>query len=222
MLPGKKILLIILLMLGTGIYWMYNEQPIAKEINRKVVHKFETRKLNRTFSNCPKCAKTFNDDVETHNLAYNREGIKPQIDFDALDKLHQKKVLVKLENNHLYTIKELEHSRPYLLPKAALFLEDFAKIYENKCRQKSLKYIPFEITSLTRSESSVKSLMIRNRNSIKESGHLKGKTFDINYSDFGGYRKQQELFLETLKELRNKRKCYIKYEKNGCLHITVI
>jgi hypothetical protein len=64
--------------------------------------------------------------------------------------------------------------------------------------------------------------MKSNANAIENSAHLKGKTFDISYRAFAGNRKQSGAFIEVLRELRAEGKCYVKYERNGCLHVTVI
>ena len=83
------------------------------------------------------------------------------------------------------------------------------------------KYVRFDITSATRSINSVNELSKENPNAIKNSAHLRGKTFDISYGAFSGYKIQLKLFIEALSELKNQKKCFVKYERNGCLHITV-
>ncbi len=52
--------------------------------------------------------------------------------------------------------------------------------------------------------------------------HLRGKTFDISYRAFNNNPKQTQAFIEVLKEFRIQNRCFVKFEKNGCLHITVI
>ena len=85
----------------------------------------------------------------------------------------------------------------------------------------NLDYIPLTITSLTRTKESVNRLIQNNQNAIEESAHLKGKTFDISYKAFGSNTKQFGLFADILNEERKKELCFVKYESNGCLHITV-
>lgn len=82
--------------------------------------------------------------------------------------------------------------------------------------------VPFTISSLTRSTESVEKLMNNNRNAIKNSSHLKGKTFDISYRAFNKNKQQTIAFIAVLEELRNQNRCFVKFERNGCLHITVI
>ena len=84
-----------------------------------------------------------------------------------------------------------------------------------------LKYIPFEITSATRTIESVKRLEKDNDNAIKNSAHLKGKTFDIGYINFANYPKQRALFISVLKSFREENKCFVKYEiGQKCFHVT--
>ena len=82
-----------------------------------------------------------------------------------------------------------------------------------------LGYVKFTLSSLTRSKQSVAALMDENDNSIANSAHLRGKTFDISYAAFGRNRKQLKLFTKVLKEMRSEGLCYVKYERNGCLHM---
>ena len=82
--------------------------------------------------------------------------------------------------------------------------------------------MPYEITSGSRSRESVQRLGKENENSIKNSPHLRGKTFDMSWRAFGGNEAQLKLFTSALSELKNQNKCFVKFERNGCLHITVI
>lgn len=172
-------------------------------------------------SNCPNCATLFNDWVEDHEKAYVREGIKPQQSFAGLQKLVDQRKLRHLKANSLYKFESLQHSKPYFLPKVQTFLADLANTYKFKCKSEKVKYVPFIITSGTRTKSSVNDLMKVNENSTENSAHLKGKTFDISYKSFGNNKKQRDLFINALAELKKKGRCYVKYERNGCLHITV-
>ena len=171
---------------------------------------------------CSNCAVLFPDDVKTHQRAYVIEGIIHQPDDDGIHRLYKKGQLVQINSTELFTIKKLNHSKPYILPKGEAFIKLLAKNYYKKCASDSIKYVPFTISSVTRSKESVKRLGVVNPNSIANSAHLKGKTFDISYRAFNTNRKQNMAFIEVLNDLRLKGKCYVKYERNGCLHITVI
>ena len=58
-------------------------------------------------------------------------------------------------------------------------------------------------------------------NAITESAHLMGETFDINYKAIGSNIKQFKVFSDVLNQYRKRGLCFVKYESNGCLHITV-
>lgn len=171
---------------------------------------------------CENCAKLFPDNVKTHQRAYVREGINQQADDDGIHRLFKKGRLVEINSTDLFTVNELSHSKPYILPKGAAFIRLLAKNYRKKCETDLIDYVPFAISSVTRSRESVKRLGAVNKNSIENSAHLKGKTFDINYRAFNKNKKQNKAFIKVLNDLRLKGKCYVKYERNGCLHITVI
>lgn len=171
---------------------------------------------------CSGCSETFTDNVKTHALAYTTEGIEPQTDDKAIDYLFESATLLEVKTDSLYIVRKLNYSNPYILPKGLLFINELATLYYSKCKSDSVKYIPFTISSLTRSMDSVEKLMKNNSNSIKNSAHLKGKTFDISYRAFNNNKAQIHLFIEALKELRKENKCYVKFERNGCLHITAI
>jgi hypothetical protein len=171
---------------------------------------------------CPTCPNLFTDNVKTHQRAYFTDGIEPQKNDRDLDNLSKSGKLKKLETGNLFIIRNARFSRPYLLPKAHSFIQDLSRNYSKKCKSDSIKYVPFTISSLTRSKESVNKLMKHNGNAIKNSSHLKGKTFDISYRAFNGNKKQTKAFIEVLNELKRQKRCYVKFERNGCLHITVI
>jgi hypothetical protein len=176
----------------------------------------------RDSGSCPTCPDIFTDNVMKHKFAYLNDGIKPQNTDSDLDKLSKSGKLEKIKTGKLYTIRNARFSRPYLLPKANSFIQELARNYGEKCKSDSIKYVPFTISSLTRSKESVTHLMKNNGNAIKNSSHLKGKTFDISYRAFNGNKKQTKAFIEVLNDLKRQKRCYVKFERNGCLHITVI
>jgi len=172
--------------------------------------------------NCKGCASLFPDKVKVHQLAYVYEGIDHQQNDDGLKKLFRKGKLAEITSNQFYTVLPLQHSQPLLLPNAVSFLDELSRLYDKKCKEEAIEYIPFTISSLTRSTESVRRLMKSNANGISNSAHLKGKTFDISYRAFNNNTKQNAAFIHTLNTLRIQGKCYVKFERNGCLHITVV
>ncbi|MFT5253006.1 MAG: hypothetical protein ACI87N_002031 [Flavobacteriales bacterium] len=174
-----------------------------------------------TSGSCPSCPQLFYDNVLTHKLAYLNDGIAPQDKDTDLDRLSKSGTLQTIETNELFIVRKAEFSRPYILPKAHTFIQDLSKNYYNKCLADSIKYVPFTISSVTRSTASVNKLMKGNGNAIKNSAHLRGKTLDISYRAFHNNKKQTKAFIAALNELKKQNRCYVKFERNGCLHITV-
>jgi hypothetical protein len=163
----------------------------------------------------------FNDGINAHEIAYRHDGIREQQNDEGLIKLGKKNVLKEIESNDFYIVRDLTHSQPLLLSKAVDFLDKLSILYQQKCIAQNKSYLRFEITSVSRSIESVKKLGEVNENSIENSPHLKGKTIDISWRAFGGNNDQLKLFVSALSELKNQRKCFVKFEKKGCLHITV-
>lgn len=170
---------------------------------------------------CTSCASFFPDDVATQARAYRSEGINPQKTDKGIKQLYRSGKLQLVASNSLYKVNRLYHSQPYLLAEGKAFLSELASRYKAACKAAGVSYVKFTLSSLTRSRQSVASLMEENDNSIANSAHLKGKTFDVSYAAFGRSRKQLKLFVAELKKMRAEGLCYVKYERNGCLHITV-
>jgi hypothetical protein len=170
---------------------------------------------------CPKCEFNFTDNVSQHKKAYYLEGIQPQKNNQRLNRLYTKGVLKKLESNNYFYIRDLNYSYPYLLPEAQKFIFNLCKMYSDSCANNHLDYVPITITSITRTIESVERLKMNNRNAISESAHLRGKTFDISYTAFGCNTKQFKMLSDILVQCRRENQCFVKYETNGCLHITV-
>lgn len=196
--------------------------PYRGRIKQKLRLAINLVRIGNIKEKCQECSEIFDDKVSTHEQAYISEGIAPQEADQDLQVLFTRGTLVEVRSSKLYTVRELRFSKPYLLPSALTFIDTLANVYYTKCQAGSLEYVPFTITSATRSVESVKSLMGSNPNSIRNSAHLKGKTFDISYTAFKGNQHQVKLFISSLDQLRQEGKCYVKFEKNGTLHITVI
>jgi hypothetical protein len=169
---------------------------------------------------CSQCPELFDDSVGKHARSYRWDGIRAKGDLGEVEKLYKKGILDKIETNAHYTVEDLTYSAPYLLPVARKFVDALGQRYAEKCAAANLTYVPFVITSATRSAGSVKKLRRGNRNAIENSAHLKGKTLDISYRKFENNQKQLNLFVDALYELKQEGWCFVKYERTGCLHIT--
>ena len=172
---------------------------------------------------CKGCPGLFPDNVATQARAYASpgEGIQPQANFSGLKKLQKQGKLKKISGSRNYYIAPLTHSYALLRPKAIAFIDHLGNEYRADCKKAGIDFVPFCISSLTRTHESISRLSQVEQNAIKKSGHLKGKTFDVSYRAFGRNEKALAVFVKTLSRMRKENRCYVKYERNGCLHITV-
>lgn len=169
---------------------------------------------------CPECEIYFQDKQAKQERAYRNDGIKLQKELNGLDRLKRRRILKVIPDREYFKIdNKMTYSRPYLLPKAISFLDTLGKRYQNRLGSYPLE--AFVITSATRSISSLSKLNKTNINASKSSLHLRGKTFDISNSQFKN-DSTRSAFILTLKELKDQKKCFVKFEENQhCLHITV-
>lgn len=189
-----------------------------KQIVKRVIH---WEYFTNQDSTCEQCDILFQDGVLEQEKAYHGEGIKPKNSFVAIHKLIDKHILAEIETCEDYIVEPMDASVPCLLPKGVKFLKRLSQDYRALCEQKHLEYIPFRITSATRTTESVKKLQKNNGNAIENSAHLRGKTLDISYLTHKNHVEQKRLFIEALAALKQEGLCYVKHEVNmKCLHIT--
>jgi hypothetical protein len=128
-----------------------------------------------------------------------------------------------------YYIDSLDHSMPYLVPRAARLLYDIGKAFNDSLLARSGGHYRLKVTSIMRTEQSVTQLRKHNRNASSQSCHRFGTTFDISYYKFVCYDKSVILdcwemkciLVEILKKFREDGRCFVKYEeKQACFHIT--
>ncbi len=196
--------------------------PNRYRIKNKVVAIFNSGKIsNPSSAPCESCNQLFKDGIAAHERAYKKEGIKSQRDSQGLRNLESKGVLKKITTNDYYIVRDMEHSDPLLLTKAVDLLTNIGILYKKEVDKAGLLYVPFEITSATRTIESVKRLQKGNANAIKNSAHLRGKTFDIGYINFADYPQQRALFIQVLKSFNEEKKCFVKFEvSQKCFHVT--
>ena len=176
----------------------------------------------------------FFDDVnDTQLVAAQAYGIPPLKTRDEIDSLLIEK-LYKVESSNLMYLEKLTHSLPYLTPNAGHLLENIAMNFQDKLQDRGLAQYQIVVTSLLRTEDDVRRLQRVNSNAVRKSCHMYGTTFDIAYNcfqqvdsvpDFEGDEASHKVLVnllgETLKELRDDNRCYVKYERRQpCFHIT--
>lgn len=176
----------------------------------------------------------FFDDVNDTQLeAAQAHGINPLKTRDEIDSILIGR-LYKVETSNLMYLEKLTHSVPYLTPNAGHLLENIAINFQDKLQDRGLAQYQIVVTSLLRTEDDVRRLQRVNSNAVRKSCHMYGTTFDIAYNcfqqvdslpDFEGdvasHKVLVNLLGETLKELRDDNRCYVKYERRQpCFHIT--
>lgn len=168
---------------------------------------------------------TFRDLNDKHVSAARRWGIKPVQSKDELESQADK--LEKIGSCRWYEIDDLTHSLPYLVPRAGELLETIGRNFRDSLDSKGLPDRKIIVTSVLRTNSSVKRLRKKNLNASANSAHIFGTTFDVAYSRYVGGKEEERdklksVLAEVLQDLRVAKKCYVRYEfQQGCFHITV-
>lgn len=168
----------------------------------------------------------FPDSQAVQIVAAEKWGVSPV--RNRADAEKRKKELVYVGANPYYHVDPLYSSIPYLVPRAALLLEDIGKAFYDSLYVKGVPFNQLIVTSVLRSESDVTKLRRRNGNATERSCHLFGTTFDVCYNRYHPVSQPVRddtlkwVLCEVLRDMREQGRCYIKYEvKQGCFHMTV-
>lgn len=138
--------------------------------------------------------------------------------------------VVRVRDTDTYRLDTLRHSVPFLVPEAARLLDDLARAFNDTLSRRGLPPLRLKVTSLLRTQSSVKKLRRVNRNATEFSTHQYATTFDVSYLRFYDRRgtevydpRYRLALAEAVYDLRAADRCMVKYEvKSPCFHITVI
>lgn len=176
--------------------------------------------------------RSFPDLNDKHLEVAKAVGIRPLEDREEAESMKEK--LTHITDNEFYVVDSLTHSIPYLVPRASALLDTIGSNFLDSLAAKGLNPNQVIVTSVLRTQSDVKRLRRRNGNASANSAHCFGATFDVSWKRFKKVedengRPLQDVGSDTLKlvlsevlrDLRQAKKCYIKYElKQGCFHIT--
>ena len=175
----------------------------------------------------------FPDTQAVQLVAAQRWGVTPVKNRkDAETRMRE---LVYVGANPYYHIDPLYSSIPYLVPRAAVLLEDIGRAFFDSLYVKGVPLHKIIVTSVLRSQDDVAKLRRRNGNATENSCHLYGTTFDVSYVRYktveppeGPARRQVRddslkfVLCEVLRDMREQGRCFIKYErKQSCFHMTV-
>lgn len=175
----------------------------------------------------------FPDTNAVQLTAARRWGVSPVKNRE--DAEARKRELVYVGASPYYHVDPLHSSIPYLVPRAAVLLQDIGQAFFDSLVVKHIPLHRLIVTSVLRSQEDVVKLRRRNGNATENSCHLYGTTFDICYnryetvSDPDGPERRavrndtlKWVLSEVLRDMREQQRCYIKYEvKQGCFHMTV-
>ena len=178
-------------------------------------------------------AEAFPDTNGLQLTAANRWGVTPVKNRE--DAESRKRELVYVGANPYFHVDPLYSSIPYLVPRAAVLLQDIGQAFFDSLYVKGVPLHKIIVTSVLRSQDDVVKLRRRNGNATENSCHLYGTTFDICYNRYktvenpDGPRRREVrndtlkwVLSEVLRDMRESGRCYIKYEvKQGCFHMTV-
>ena len=172
--------------------------------------------------------RLFNDLNETQLVAAQKNGLKEPI---TTDQAKTDRRLQLIQPNQYYDVQKLTHSVPYLVPKAAKLLEDMGKAFQDSLFNRGYnRNHRFTVTSVLRTEETVRQLRKTNVNSTENSCHCYGTTFDISYFTYttpqvgkaASVDKMRQILYQVVYDMQRQGRCYVKYEKKQtCLHITV-
>ncbi|MCH5233859.1 MAG: hypothetical protein J1E16_01075 [Muribaculaceae bacterium] len=173
-------------------------------------------------------SQVFNDSNLLQLDAARRLGIEPISDLGSA--YFMKRPIVKVNSNQYYKIDSLRHSIPYLVPEAAILLDEIGKNFIDSLHNRGGDSYKIKVTSLLRTPESVGRLRRVNINATDSSTHQYATTFDISYVNFYCMDENRQinqgdlknLLAEVLQDLRQQGKCLVKFErKTGCFHVTV-
>ena len=174
----------------------------------------------------PNYKTAFPDSQSVQIVAAERWGVKPVKDRE--DAENRKKELVYVGESPYYHVDRLSSSIPYLVPRAAVLLQDIGQAFYDSLYVKGVPFNQLIVTSVLRSMDDVARLQRHNQNATERSCHLFGTTFDICYNRYhpvAQYVRDDTLkwvLSEVLRDKREEGRCYVKYEvKQGCFHMTV-
>lgn len=186
-----------------------------------------SRQLPHKIRSVASYAAAFPDTNAVQLVAAQKWGVSPVKNRE--DAESRKRELVYMAANPYYHVDPLYSSIPYLVPRAAVLLQDIGQAFFDSLHVKGLPLHQMIVTSVLRSQDDVAKLRRRNGNATEKSCHLYGTTSDICYNRYHavGPREVRNdtlkyVLSEVLRDMRQQNRCYIKYEvKQGCFHMTV-
>lgn len=232
-LAGFSIVVVILAVIRFSVlsYTSETEEVVVEKTLKQptsIYYDENGKRVKHKIFSVPSFRRTFPDENDIQLISAKTHGVKPVQNRDEAE--HRKKDLVFVGSNPYYHVEKLTSSIPFLVPNAAMLLQDIGSNFLDSLAIKQIPLHKIIVTSVLRTKHDVKCLQRHNGNATENSCHLYGTTFDISYNRYvtpDGTRKVRNdslkwVLSEVLCDLRNNNRCHIKYEvKQGCFHITV-
>ncbi len=177
-------------------------------------------------------ADAFPDNNDVQLESAQLLGVSPVENREEAE--NRKSDFVYVGTGMTYSVDNLPNSIPYLVPRAAVLLQDIGRTFFDSLYVKRMPMHRIVVTSILRTKEDVVRLRRHNRNASERSCHCYGTTFDISYNRYDRLamppsplvrvRKDSLKWVlsEVLYDMRQQGRCYVKYEvKQGCFHVTV-
>lgn len=181
--------------------------------------------------------RTFNYRIKFNDMQMKQHAVASVIGLsrppkDRDDAASMRKQLVEIKTNDNYIVDSLTHSVPFLIPSAKHELDSIGEEWADILRRNNLPHYRFYVTSVLRTQEDIKYLQRSgNINSVTQSCHCYGTTFDLAYMRYNkvtrtrDYMHEDNLKLVLGQVLLNHQragKIFVKYEaKQSCFHVTV-
>jgi hypothetical protein len=185
-----------------------------------------TSEKKHRINSVPSYKDAFPDLQETQILAANKNGVRPVQNREEAEK--RKNELVYVGESPYYHVDKLNSSIPYLVPRAAMLLQDIGQAFYDSLYAKGVPLNQIIVTSIMRTKDDVARLQRHNGNATDNSCHLYGTTIDVCYNRYHAIDREVRndtlkwVLSEVLRDIRRDKRAYIKYEvKQGCFHMTV-
>ena len=169
-------------------------------------------------------------DLQTKQIDIARQRGLKRPPRDRQDAASMRSQLQYIRTGDNYIVDSLTHSVPYLTPAAKRELDSIGAGFAEILRRNDLPHYRFYVTSILRTEEDIRALQRHNFNSVTQSCHSYGTTFDIAYARYDKVTRTRDyMHVDNLKlvlgqVLLNEQRAghiYVKYEaKQSCFHVT--
>ncbi len=114
-----------------------------------------------------------------------RLGVGQPVDAAARERLVADGRLVPLADSEFWTVRELDHSTPLVIPEVVALLEEIGRRFQARLAEHGLPPLRVEVTSVLRTADDQARLRRTNPNATRgTSTHQFGTTVDVAYSSF--------------------------------------